>query len=661
MRRFIPYFRYLKPVRWHLITAIACGILFGAANGAGLPLMMKLVFPVVFKEGTRALPERWDKKHLKKQLELTTEQLSRLDPLLHEAELKFQSGLDQRAAIDARLEQDFKALLTPEQLEKFSPKPLVSPKLTTLQLWLVALWLPGVFLVRGLSGYFNSYLIQFCGTRVLEAIRTDYFRKLQALPLAFFQRVSTGDLITRGLGDAAQLQNTITTLANEIVKQPASLCGALGFLIYLAFAERGIGLVLVTLAIVPVCVLPIRYVGKKMLQKAHQLQSEAGSITERFTENLAAVKEVRAFAMEETEVSRFSRLSHVMVRAQMKVAKYAQSLTPTIEVISAIGISITFVYVYQVGISLGSFLAIIGALFTCYDPIKKLGSLSNEIVRGEAALSRIEEVLNEPLSIKDPENPVPVDRLQGNITFEKVEFSYKADTPVLKNITTKIPAGTICALVGPSGAGKTTFANIVPRFYDVVQGAVTIDGIDTRQMRLADLRRNIAIVSQDPVLFNESIYHNILLGRPGATREEVEQAARDAFAHDFIVNQLPRGYDSVVGERGSQLSGGQKQRIALARAFLRNAPILILDEATSALDSESEAYIQKALKKLMAGKTALIIAHRFSTIRDASMILVFDKGHIVGAGPHNQLYRESPLYKTLFDGQSHAATTGEQS
>lgn len=652
MRRFFPYFKYLKPVRWHLIAALICGILFGAANGAGLPLMMKKVFPVIFESGKNILPERWDKKKLIKKLDLSEQQIAQFDPLLAQATEKFQTNLDERDALDVQLEIDFKKLLTPEQIAKFTPKPIVRSKLTTLQLWLIAMWLPAVFAIRGLSGYFNSYLIQLCGTRVLEAIRTDYFRKLQELPLAFFQRISTGDLITRGLGDATQLQNTITTLANEIIKQPFSLLGAFGFLIYLAFNEKGTMLVFVTLAIVPICVFPIRYVGKKMLQKAQHLQSESGNITDRFTENLAAVKEVRAFNLQEAEVSRFRRLSNDMVRAQMKVAKYAQSLTPSIEVISAVGISVTFVYVYAVGIKLESFLAIVIALYTCYDPIKRLGSLSNEIVRGQAALERIEEILNEPNPITDPPNPTTVGHLQGRIAFKNATFAYKPGTPVLSDVSIDIPTGTVCALVGPSGAGKTTFINLVPRFYDLQQGAITIDGIDVRAMRLADLRRNIAIVSQEPVLFNDTIYNNLLLGRPEATRAEVEEAARNAFAHDFIIGQLPKGYDSIVGERGSQLSGGQRQRIALARAFLRNAPILILDEATSALDSDSEAFIQKALQKLMIGKTVLIIAHRFSTIRDASMILVFESGHLVASGPHKSVYESSPMYRSLYDKQS---------
>jgi subfamily B ATP-binding cassette protein MsbA len=274
--------------------------------------------------------------------------------------------------------------------------------------------------------------------------------------------------------------------------------------------------------------------------------------------------------------------------------------------------------------------------------------------RGEASLGRLEEVLNEPIAIDDPVNPAPVERLRGDVSFNDLTFAYKQGEPVLRDISIRIPEGTVCALVGPSGAGKSTFANLVPRFYDAQAGSVTIDGIDVRDMRLAELRRNIAIVSQDPVLFNDSLYNNLLFGRLDATREEVERAAKDAFAHDFIVS-LPNGYETMAGERGNQLSGGQKQRIALARAFLRQAPILILDEATSALDSESEAFIQKALKKLVIGKTVLIIAHRFSTIRDASMILVFQNARIVAYGSHSTLYESNALYKSLYDRQQTAA------
>lgn len=539
-------------------------------------------------------------------------------------------------------------------LIKYVFPPIFTDNLSLGTVILIASAIPVAFLLRGFSGYRNSYYTQLAGVRILEAIRLEYFRRLQVLPLSFLQSRASGDLLSRGLADTSQLQFTLTLFANDGIKQPMQLLGALGFLIYQAFTEQGVGIVLVAIAAVPLTVLPVRYVGRKILKRAAQMQSQLGDVTAQFSENLAAAREVRAFGLEERETSRFAAACRQLITSQMKIVKYAQALTPAIEVISALGIAVTLVFAYLYNVELDVFASVVGALYLSYEPIKKLGLLNNELKRGTAALDRLEVVLHEPITIADPAQPVAVGRLRGDVAFDRVSFGYKTDVPVLREVTVTIPAGTVCALVGPSGAGKSTFANLVPRFYEVSSGQVTVDGIDIRAMRLADLRRNIAIVSQEAVLFNDTILANLALGRPDATRAEIEQAARDAFAHDFILS-LPQGYDTVVGERGASLSGGQRQRITLARAFLRDAPILILDEATSALDSDSEAAIQLALKKLMIGKTVLIIAHRFSTIRDASKILVFEKGQIIATGSHGQLYAGNPLYRALYDRQQGTA------
>ncbi len=573
--RIRPYFRYLQPHRGLLAVAVLCGIVAGVASGAGLPLMVNKVFPVIFAPG--AVP------------------------------------------------------------------------LTNLQLALVALWLPAVFLVRGVATYLNTYFIQVVGTRVLEAIRLDFFRKLQVLPLSFFQKNSTGDLLSRGLADANQLQVTLTTIANEIVRSPASLLASVSYVAWLAYQNGGVAAVLVSLAVVPLTVLPIRYIGKKLIKRAGQIQAELGAVTGVLSENLSATKEVRAFSLEEREVARFGRASQLLIRAQLKFMKYEKALTPLIEIVSAAGLSVTLVYAYG-RIDQTTFITLITAIYAGYEPIKKLGSLNNEMKRGMGALERLEEVLNIPLTIEDAPTAQALPRAKGDLAFANTTFSYQAGELVLLELNQRIPAGTVCALVGPSGAGKTTFANLVPRFFDPTSGRVTLDGHDLRELRLADLRRNIAIVPQDPVLFNDTVRENLLIARPEATTIDVENAARAAFAHDFILT-LPLGYDTIVGERGARLSGGQKQRLALARAFLRNAPVLILDEATSALDSESEAAIQQALKQLVIGKTVLIIAHRFSTIRDASLILVFDRGEIVARGTHAELHAGNPLYRSLYDRQ----------
>jgi subfamily B ATP-binding cassette protein MsbA len=514
---------------------------------------------------------------------------------------------------------------------------------------LIAACVPMLFLLRAVSSYLNSYYVQLTGVRILESVRLDFFRKLQLLPLSFLQRESSGDLLSRGIADTGQLQSTLTLMANDGVKQPMALLGAFGFLIWQAFSTDGALTVLICLAIVPLTVLPVHYVGKKVVKRARQVQDQLGDVSSQLSENISAAREVRAFSLEQREIDRFELSTGRLVVVQMKIVKYAQALTPAIELLSAVGIAATLVFAYHSGVKLETFLSIITALYLCYEPIKKIGYLNSEINRGLASLTRLEYVLNEPLTITDPAQPETVTRLSGRIAFNDVTFSY-GKTPALRNVNVSIPPGTVCALVGPSGAGKSTFANLVPRFYEVAAGGVTIDGLDVRTMRLADLRRNIALVSQEPVLFNDTIYNNLALGKEGASKEEIVGAARNAHAHEFI-ERLPKGYDTMVGERGALLSGGQKQRIAIARAFLRQAPILILDEATSALDSESEAAVQDALRKLVVGKTVLIIAHRFSTIRDASMILVFDQGHIVAQGNHASLYASNALYKSLYDRQ----------
>lgn len=527
-----------------------------------------------------------------------------------------------------------------------------TPRLPLATVMLIAACVPLVFLLRAVSGYLNSYYVQLTGVRVLEAVRLDYFRQLQFLPLSFLQRKASGDLISRGLADTAQLQFTLSLMANDGVKQPMALLGALSFLVWQALSTDGALLVLVCLAVVPLTVLPVHYVGKKIIRRAQQMQSQLGDVSTHFVENLSAAREVRAFGLEERELARFGRATSGLVTAQMKIVKYAQALTPAIEILSAIGIAATLIFASTHHVKWETFIAIITALYLCYEPIKKIGYLNTEMNRGAASLERLEHVLHEPLTITDPVAPVAVTQLRGQLTFHQVNFSY-GETPALRDINVTIPAGTVCALVGPSGAGKSTFANLVPRFFEVAAGSVSIDGLDVRSLRLADLRRNIALVSQEPVLFNDTIYNNLALGTPMATRAAIIAAAENAHAHEFIT-QLPLGYDTPVGERGALLSGGQKQRIAIARAFLRQAPILILDEATSSLDSDSEAAVQDALRQLVIGKTVLIIAHRFSTIRDASMILVFDQGRIVAQGNHASLYAANALYKSLYDRQQGA-------
>jgi subfamily B ATP-binding cassette protein MsbA len=510
--------------------------------------------------------------------------------------------------------------------------------------------MPVAFLIRGLSDFFGYYLSAFCGIRVLIQIQSRLYRKLQDLPLGFFGKMRVGDLMARVVGDAAAVQTVVTNVATDLVKQPVQFIGAIGSLIYISIQRKEAIYILFALAIVPLCVVPIRYFGKRLKQKAARLQAGAGDLSTALNENLGATREVRAFNLQQVETDKFADRMAVIAKFQLKKTKYSKMLPPIIEFVSACALAVGVLYAAKVHLSVEDMLPLLAALYMTYPPIKKFGAIHNEIRQGEASVERIEQVMQTPDAVPDAEPPVPFDVKQTDIEFDCVTFEYETDVPVLRGISAQIPAGSVVALVGPSGAGKSTFVNLIPRFYDVTGGAIRIGGIDLRRFGKTDLRHHISIVSQDTFLFNDTIRNNIRLGRLEATDAEVEQAARHAFAYDFIT-AFDEGYDTIVGERGTRLSGGQKQRIAIARAFLRNAPILILDEATSALDSESEEMVQKALVELVKGRTVFIIAHRFSTIRMADRIMVFEQGVLRNEGTHAGLYVSDDLYKSLYDRQ----------
>ena len=334
----------------------------------------------------------------------------------------------------------------------------------------------------------------------------------------------------------------------------------------------------------------------------------------------------------------------------LKITKYELLQQPLMEVLAATMVSVTFVYAYQAKIDFSTFAAIGLALYFTIDPIKRIIRMATDFIKITPSFDRLNEILDYVSTVPEAKNPVHVDFLRGKVDFENVNFAY-ADKPVLRDATIKIPAGTSCALVGESGAGKSTFAKLVMRFYDPNSGSIFIDGINLKDLSLFDLRKNLGSVPQYPVLFNDTIYNNILLAKPDASEAEVYAAAKAAYAHEFIL-ELENGYNTIVGERGDRLSGGQKQRIAIARVFLKNPSIIVLDEATSALDVKSEAYIQKAIDELMQNRTMFIIAHRFSTIRNVQKIIVFKEGNIIDFGSHSELYSRCAHYAELYNRQS---------
>ncbi len=374
-------------------------------------------------------------------------------------------------------------------------------------------------------------------------------------------------------------------------------------------------------------------------------------MTAALAESLQAPLEIRAYNLEQRQISVFRRRTNEMLKVSMKVVKYRQAISPVIELVAATGFAVALFLGVREGMSQSSFMALGTALFMSYEPIKKLGMIHSLFKQADAAIDRIDFISREPDTLPDPVSPLPFTAPREAIRFEHLSFGY-GEEPVLKDLVLSIPIGQVVALVGPSGAGKSTFAHLIPRFYDPQLGGITFDGADIRKFTKKDLRDSIAVVPQMPSLFLGSIAENIRIGRENASDAEVMEAARKAHAHEFITHLVGgRGYETQVGERGDLLSGGQRQRIAIARAFLKDAPILILDEATSALDSESEAMVQQALAALVKGRTTFIIAHRFSTITIADRVLVFQNGRIIADGNHESLRQTDPTYQAMIGSQ----------
>ena len=538
----------------------------------------------------------------------------------------------------------------PLMIKKIIPVFFNGDEIPLLTLLMLASYLPLIMTIRAMSGYFNAYLMSYCGVKVLEDLRLSVFKKLQTLPLSFYQKNQSGDLISRILGDTGRLQATIVNTSNELIKQPFTLIGAIIYFTKTGLENNAVLYIFSGLALIPICVFPIRYLGKKILKKATIQQALSGSLTSLVNENLRGVREIRAFTLEERQQEVFFKKILSFFRVQMKVVKYSKILSPTIEVVASFGICITILLAGLKGIGQEEIIAIVSALYFSYDPVKKIGGIQNNLKRGLASLERIEFITKHKDEVPEKSTAILLKKPPSLISIKDGLFSYNDSPPLFKNLNTTIFKNQVVGLVGFSGSGKSTFANLIPRFYDLKSGELTIDGVDVKELSKQSLRLQIAIVPQDPVLFSDTLYHNILIGDLKADLRKVEEAAKNAQIHEFI-DSLPLKYQSMVGENGTRLSGGQRQRIAIARAFLKNAPILILDEATSALDSESEEKVQEALKRLIKNKIVFIISHRFSTIQLCDRILVFDSGEIVGDGNHDKLIETNELYKKLYNNQ----------
>ncbi len=503
-----------------------------------------------------------------------------------------------------------------------------------------------VFFIRGICFYAQTYLMSYVGQKVIIDIREAVYRKLQFLSLGYFEKRQTGTIMSYVTNDVGALQGSIIESATDFVTEMSILIGSLALMFNLHWK-----LSLLTLITMPLVAKAMDLFGKKLKRTSGIMQERAADITAVLQETISSVRVIKSFVREEYEIARFVKENYANFRAQMKNAQVMATLTPVIELIAAIGVTFLIWYggfeVINGNLTAGALIAFLVYATNLANPIKRLSRIYGNIQKAMAAAERVFSVLDEKTDIVEKENATELKAVIGKVDFKAVTFKYNENEVILKDINLAVKAGQMVAIVGPSGAGKTTIVNLLPRFYDPVAGNIYIDDVNIADVTLASLREKIGIVPQETVLFNGSIYDNILYGDLTATTEEVMAAAKAANAHDFIM-QMADQYQTQIGERGSKLSGGQRQRIAIARAILKNPRILILDEATSALDTESEKLVQDALDKLMVGRTSFVIAHRLSTILQADMIIVMEKGQIVEQGSHEELLKLDGLYSGLY-------------
>ena len=510
---------------------------------------------------------------------------------------------------------------------------------------LIPLAIVGLFVLKGVFDYGQAYLMSHVGQRIIADLREKTYNHLQSLSLSFFTRNPTGVLMSRITNDVSMVQGAVTDAITGLLKDLFTIIGLVGVVFY-----RDWKLAIVALVVFPLAVYPIVKFGRKLRSYSSRSQSTMGDISTILLETISGNRIVKAFNMEDYERKRFARENRKLFNILMKSVRVRAISHPLMEMLGGLGIAcIVFYGGYNVikGVATpGTFFSFLAALLMLYEPVKRLSGLNNTVQQGLAAASRIFEVLDTVPEIRNKPGAKTLFSVSKGIEYRNVSFKYEEGW-VLKNINLRVKVGEMIAFVGASGGGKTTMVNLLPRFYDVSSGQILIDDQDIRDISQESLRSMIGIVTQQTILFNDTVRNNIAYGKISEPFEEIVKAAEAAYARGFIQN-LPSGYDTIIGEQGVRLSGGERQRISIARALLKNAPILILDEATSSLDSESEIEVQRALEYLMQGRTTLVIAHRLSTIRKANRIVVISNGVVVEEGTHEELLEKEGEYRKLY-------------
>lgn len=583
-------FAFMRPYRHRFMLGILFGVCFAGANGA-------LVW-VIKHAGDLVLPREGDAKAL-----------AQVPSFLRDWAA---TGVDHRA-----------------------PMGLVL---------LLCLAIPVVMALRGVFSYLNAYCVLWVSQRVLDDIRQQVYRHTLGQSLEFFNRQKAGDLVQTVFNQTRIAQQALTSIASDIVKQPVSIISAVAMMVYFDWKFT-----IAALLLFPLCLLPVLIVSKKVRKSAAKEEEEAGQMMVLMHEAFGGIRVVKTHAREDYEAERFNDANQAMLRFVMKWRKAMELTGPAVEFVASFGISGALIYAWWARLPNGTLLALVGALVLIYPAFKSLSRVQLMMQKCLAATTKVFELLDREPAIQDRPAATALDKVQGEIRFEDITYTYPGkDIPAVKGLSLTIPVGSTCALVGESGSGKSTLLALLQRLYEPQSGSVSIDGRDLRDITQASLREHVATVSQDVFLFHDTIRQNIRYGRLDASQQEIESAATTAHAQQFIMAQ-PQGYETVIGDKGCNLSGGQQQRLSIARALLKDAPILLLDEAMSALDSESEQRIQAALETLSQGRTVIAIAHRLSTILKADQIVVMDHGVIKAVGKHAQLYDTSPEYRRLYD------------